>query len=487
MIFIGSSGGPTLKVQDIQRFLNEINYKSVMQEKQHSELFLYRKLLLTGAVLYLLFGLLFKSVEPRYVDPMSMKDRIAFSLIFLITYIFSFKDIFIKNNYLNYIFFGLINIATIYCVYLSYINQFRLDVAIGIPLIIIVVNLILKDFKQLLYYNLVTLFSIIVSVYSIDIDFIFKNLYLVLIILVIIMFFTISRSKHKLELRLIESENRLRTITDQMLDMVCQTNEKGIFHYVSPSYESVLGYKPAYLYGKSMLDFVHPKDLLRVKSQHRNYLKTSEVKKIELRYRHADGYYLWLAVIANPILDNQGKIIGTVISSQDITTKKLQENELKLLRFKDSLTGLYNRNYFEENLDKINNSGQLPLSIIIADCNNLKKINDTFGHQQGDKLLKKVAEVLKQSCRKEDIICRLGGDEFLLFLPETTKEQASTICVSIKKNYENQDINNIPLGISLGVATKESVNQEIGEVLNLADINMYSDKLRKKKLLSQNS
>ena len=158
-------------------------------------------------------------------------------------------------------------------------------------------------------------------------------------------------------------------------------------------------------------------------------------------------------------------------------SRKEYEEKIKFLSFHDKLTGLYNRAYFEEELKKLNNERNLPLSIIIGDINNLKIVNDTFGHQHGDQLLFRVAEVLKSCFRKSDVISRWGGDEFSIILPHTTKEKGIEIIKRIKRECQRKSTLTIPLNISFGIATKENITENINDVVREAEGRMYRYKL----------
>jgi len=155
------------------------------------------------------------------------------------------------------------------------------------------------------------------------------------------------------------------------------------------------------------------------------------------------------------------------------------EEKIKYLHFHDSLTGLYNRAYFEDALHRLDTKRQLPLSILIGDVNGLKLANDAFGHQVGDNLLKKVAKTLKSTCRKEDIISRWGGDEFAIILPETDAKDASRVIKRINEAFNNIEEEIIKPDIALGVATKEDINEDIMEVLTEAENRMYRNKLNR--------
>jgi len=122
-------------------------------------------------------------------------------------------------------------------------------------------------------------------------------------------------------------------------------------------------------------------------------------------------------VSLSPIKIRQKEIAGKLLVMKDITDRKEYEDKIRYMSFHDYLTGLYNRAFFEEELARLNVERNLPLSIVMGDVNGLKMVNDTYGHEKGDELLKKVAEILKQSFRKSDIISRWGGDEFIILLP----------------------------------------------------------------------
>lgn len=162
-------------------------------------------------------------------------------------------------------------------------------------------------------------------------------------------------------------------------------------------------------------------------------------------------------------------------------SKKI-EDDLKYLSYHDSLTGLYNRSYFEEGLKRIDTPRQLPIGIIIGDLNSLKLINDCLGHSTGDRLLVAAAEVLKNACRKEDIIARYGGDEFSIILPGVSskdlvkiKERIMNLCTAKSIEYE------LPISIALGISLKETKNKDIKDAVREAEDKMYTAKVYDKK------
>lgn len=154
------------------------------------------------------------------------------------------------------------------------------------------------------------------------------------------------------------------------------------------------------------------------------------------------------------------------------------ERNLTYLSFHDSLTGLYNRSFFEEELKRLDAPRQFPLSIIVIDVNGLKLVNDNFGHQEGDGFLQDVAHILKRCCRQEDIISRCGGDEFLLLLPKTDLREARRIRERIIEESERKTNCPIPITMAIGVDTKTSSKQDIYTIMKRAEDRMYEDKFQ---------
>ncbi|MGM0370843.1 MAG: HD domain-containing phosphohydrolase, partial [Bacillota bacterium] len=157
------------------------------------------------------------------------------------------------------------------------------------------------------------------------------------------------------------------------------------------------------------------------------------------------------------------------------------QNEIKYISFHDTLTGLYNRAYVEQAMDRLSSQENLPISIIAADVNGLKLVNDAFGHDIGDKLLIKTGQILEGSCRAEDIVARLGGDEFIILLPQTGKEKVMLVKDRILKNCAEVSSLPVPLSIAIGQVTKEIAEEELWEVYKKADERMYNDKVSSKK------
>jgi diguanylate cyclase (GGDEF)-like protein len=160
------------------------------------------------------------------------------------------------------------------------------------------------------------------------------------------------------------------------------------------------------------------------------------------------------------------------------TTELEKTNEEVIyLSYHDQLTGLYNRRYFEEELIRLDVEKNLPLTIVMADMNGLKLINDSLGHSMGDRLIKKVSEVITKGCRKDDIVARLGGDEFVILLPKTDSNETKKIIKRIENIALEEKVGSVNISISFGYESKTSIEEKIEEVLKKAEDCMYKKKL----------
>jgi diguanylate cyclase (GGDEF)-like protein len=166
-----------------------------------------------------------------------------------------------------------------------------------------------------------------------------------------------------------------------------------------------------------------------------------------------------------------------LISIEDITARKKAEDYLKYLGTHDVLTGLYNRAYFEEELARLQRGRQFPVSIIVADLDGLKKINDSRGHGEGDKLIRRAGEVLQASVRSEDVVTRVGGDEFAILLAGTNEAAAEQAVARIRSLVELNNKFHVTPVLSLSVGTASAASgRDLVEALRRADDLMYVEK-----------
>ncbi len=280
----------------------------------------------------------------------------------------------------------------------------------------------------------------------------------------------------QVEQALQESETRYRKLVENLNEVIYILDEGAKIVYVSPNAEQLSGYTISELAGKRFTDFVHPDDL---KGRMEQFLKilSGANEATEYRFLTKKGDAIWVRTSAKLII-REGRTIGIQGVLMDITERKEAEKKMQYLSLHDSLTGLFNRYYLQEEMKKMEtNKMQLPISIIMADLNGLKLVNDTCGHDAGDKMLCRTAELLQKSCRKKDLVARWGGDEFIILLPQTTFKEAEDVCQRIIHNCSEIHLETIPISIALGVALKNNTRDNLLEILRKAENEMYKHKL----------
>lgn len=179
------------------------------------------------------------------------------------------------------------------------------------------------------------------------------------------------------------------------------------------------------------------------------------------------------------MLDVSGKFTGTVVILTDQTEQKDIEAQLRYMSFYDILTGLSNRSYFEQEIARLSGKTGLVVGIISCDIDGLKLVNDNLGHHAGDLLIRSVGSILKSSFRKSDMVCRIGGDEFLALMPETDEKTVQEIYQKIRMKIKQHNQKNLikPISISIGWAIgKLCTANDIHELIKDADRLMYGEK-----------
>jgi len=246
---------------------------------------------------------------------------------------------------------------------------------------------------------------------------------------------------------------------------------------INKSFVDFFGCEIKDIKGKNLDDIVIEKDNNK-KIDNAKFLNGEKVEILEtIRYGLNDKAKEVSIVFVPIIITND--IIGKYIIYTDISQRKKAERDILYMSYHDILTGLYNRRFFEEEIKRLDTKRNYPLAIVMADINKLKIVNDVFGHKKGDALLKKAAEIIKNECRSDDIIARIGGDEFAVMLPNTTIEDATMLIDRIKKICSKTHIKAIEISVAFGVCIKENEKQDINEIMKKAEDNMYRQKTNK--------
>lgn len=212
---------------------------------------------------------------------------------------------------------------------------------------------------------------------------------------------------------------------------------------------------------------------------HRVFTTGIPEKGLILEMIKKDGSNAFGEISVSLIKDKDGFINGFKGIGKDVTERIEYEKKLEFLSLHDQLTGIRNRAYYESELDRLEGGREYPVTIITADLDGLKLINDTLGHDVGDRLLCSCAVLLKDSLRQSDMVARVGGDEFSAILRQTEQATGELIVKRIRKkvNDYNRGKSDVPLGISVGIATAEDAREPLRVIYKKADDSMYRDKL----------
>lgn len=209
------------------------------------------------------------------------------------------------------------------------------------------------------------------------------------------------------------------------------------------------------------------------------------------RQPHESEIYLpslkgYFHITVNPTFDTDGNLTGAVHVSRDMTNRREMEERLRYLGSHDEMTKLFNRAYFESEVERLQQGDVVPLSVVVADLDGLKQANDLYGHDHGDALIRSAADMLRDLFRVDDVVARIGGDEFAVLLKGVDEELLGSIMKRARKMNSDgsyQSEHGLPVRISMGSATTRS-SSGLGEAIREADAAMYKDKkARKRKLI----
>lgn len=277
-----------------------------------------------------------------------------------------------------------------------------------------------------------------------------------------------------------QSEERFRAIFEESpLGMTIFDSVNGETYQVNARYAEIVGRTKKELLSTSIRDHTMLDEIEEVRRKI-ELLNAHQISSFSF-YKHLakpDGTTVWVNITVAPFHsedeDSNPRLLCMI---EDVTARRKAEEEILHLSYYDQLTGLYNRRFYEEELRRIDTGRNLPITLVLADVNGLKLANDAFGHVAGDRLLKHIADTMKKHCRADDLIARVGGDEFILLLPKTDSEQAEKmvhrLCDAIKEG------NNSPVvcSVSFGWDTKTDPAEDIGRIYTNAEDLMYRHKL----------
>ncbi|MCB1916509.1 MAG: EAL domain-containing protein [Rhodocyclaceae bacterium] len=305
----------------------------------------------------------------------------------------------------------------------------------------------------------------------------------------------LERANRRIGLRLKESERLYRYLVESSPDIIFMLDARGRFRYVNPRAESLLGYERRQLLGRAVADIAGEDDRPRLQALFCNPERpTREARSLELKLqRNAGGSggksdMLTFSVNTEPVLGRQGacgmrRLIGTYGVARDISDRKRAEDVIVYQAYHDQLTRLPNRLLFHDRLElalaQAQRRGSV-LAVLFIDLDRFKLVNDTYGHGDGDHLLRGVASRLRQSLRRGDTLARVGGDEFVALLPDlTSPDDAERIAIKILQTlHEPFQLKHgeFRVTVSVGIALYPKDGEMADLLIQHADIAMYQVK-----------
>jgi len=287
-----------------------------------------------------------------------------------------------------------------------------------------------------------------------------------------------------------ENEERFRLMIENASDVIFILDGSGVVSYASPSTQHILSHAPAALTGRNALDFIHRDDRLKFLDDFEKAFEQGDrLASVQFRFRRPDENWVHLEGRGRIVPDRSGNRV-CILNSHDVSHRIKLEEELRSLSLRDELTGLHNRRSFVSFLDqqlKIRGRSKTKgLYLLFIDLDEFKGINDTLGHEEGDRALKGATQVLKNTFRDADIIARLGGDEFVVLLAETVPgmdmDNLKKRLLAGLDDWNRKENRPYQLKMSVGIVHHDpAIHKSTQEFLTHADGLMYEQKRNKKR------
>ncbi len=280
---------------------------------------------------------------------------------------------------------------------------------------------------------------------------------------------------------IVESEI-YKTIFDCVASTIIVSNKEGIIEKVNPAFQELTGYTSEEAIGNNPSMLSSGYHSRRFYEEMWSTISKGEIWRGILRDKIKSGDLIWEKSVISPIKDASGNVVKYISIKENITKEVEQEEKLKEYAYQDALTGLYNRRKFVDYTKELlvyAKKNELNLFCVMIDLDNFKLVNDIYGHEAGNKVLIKVADILKENVRNKDIAARYGGEEFILILTDYSYEEALEKATKIKMDIghaivkTNQDT--ISITTSAGFVMYDN-KTELSEWIESTDMALYKAK-----------
>lgn len=293
----------------------------------------------------------------------------------------------------------------------------------------------------------------------------------------------------RIEEALRESEERLRFITENTHDIVWQLDRDLRFTYINGADERMRGYVREEVIGRNFKEIITPAgypivdQAMQRRLKHTNRESGKGAESFEVEMFCKDGSLVWVEINSTPIHDKSGQIVGYIGVTRDATQRHKTHERLREQTIRDPLTGLFNRRFLDESMERELSRAKrdnLPLALAMIDIDRFKNLNDTYGHQAGDEVLKRLGKLIQNGARSADLPCRYGGEEFLLVLPNMTLERAAERAQQWRTAFADEKIRfggtTLSATFSVGVAAYPEHGNSSDVLIRAADQALYTAK-----------
>ncbi len=301
-----------------------------------------------------------------------------------------------------------------------------------------------------------------------------------------LLFRTISYAieRKRFERALGESEEKLRSVVEAVREVIFHIDQQGNITLLNAAWKRILGHPIESSVGKPLHEFIHHKDREHCQELFDRLLRQEHDSfRFEARFSKDNESRVWMEVDIVPNFDGRGNVIGVAGTLSDISERKKNEERLVYMATHDDLTGLPNRNMFEDRLNQAMGQAaraEKMVGVLFLDLDQFKMVNDSIGHDQGDILLQIIASKLQETVRSIDTVARLGGDEFVVVLSDLENDlQAMVIANKIMKLFDQPVFlkgQEFYVGGSIGIAIYPRDGEYITQLLSNADAAMYRSK-----------
>lgn len=305
-------------------------------------------------------------------------------------------------------------------------------------------------------------------------------------------YFNVSEKKRMMT-ELHNVERIYRVITENTNDLIIITCEDGIISYASPSYVRLLGYKEEELLGKFYSQFLDEESLRDWNTVLENVQNNVREQTVELKLKSKKGDYLWTEGHYNAVFSNDSYGRCQIIMlSREITERKERENKLMFMAYHDSLTTLPNRRYLNKEFPHLIEKAKVryeSIAIVYLDGDNFKEVNDVYGHDVGDEFIRHFSKALMKSISLDDLVVRVGGDEFVLVLTNLSRneelqlEQIQAVIERVRNELHEGwyiDGHFFQPTASMGIVFYPKHGENLEKLVDLADQALYESKLKQK-------